>query len=180
MGLLACGMALNFLLVATPHPGFDTAYFVSLAQLREAPYRVGDPWHAYLNGHVPRGWHVLTVGDAEVFDVEPRVIYNTVFDDSAFEAICGDRTPEELNAELLKRRISHVYVNWGEIYRYRQPGNYGFPESIDHARFDQLVRMGVLEPPLTSRRHQGEVYAVRGAAELAGSGEIAEASDDRT
>lgn len=180
MGLLGCGMALNLLFIVTPHPGFDTAYFVSLARLREAPYRVGDPWHAYLNGHVPRGWHVLAVGDAEVFDVEPRVIYNTVFDDSVFEAICQNRTPEELKAELLKRRISHIYVHWGEIRRYRQPGNYGFPESIDRPRFERLVAEGVLEPPLVTRYHHGEVYAVRGAAELAARGlDAAEANNDR-
>jgi len=75
---------------------------------------------------------------------------------------------------LLKRRISHIYVHWGEIHRYRQPGNYGFPESIDHARFERLVTEGVLEPPLSSRRHRGEVYAVRGAAELAARGQDAD------
>jgi hypothetical protein len=171
-GLLLVGMALNLLFVVSPHPGFYNAYFVSLADLRDNPYRVGDPWKLYLNDHVPRGWQVLAVGDAEVFDVEPRVIYNTVFDDSAFEGICQNRQPEQLHSELLKRRISHVYVNWGEIQRYRQPGNYGFPESIDHACFERLVQTGVLDPPLSSRLSQGEVYAVRGAADLASTGEL--------
>ena len=161
LGLLACGATLNLLFVITPHPGFDTAYFGSLARLRHA--RIVDPWHYYLNAHVPPGWKLLAVGDAEVFDVEPPVIYNTVFDDSAFEAICQRRTPEQVRAELLARRVSHIYVHWSEIRRYRQPGNYGFPESIDHARFERLVAQGVLEPPLMSLGHQGEVYAVRGA-----------------
>jgi len=174
LGLLACGTTLNLLFVVTPHPGFDTAYFASLAQLREAPYRVGDPWRLYLNDHVPQGWKVLAIGDAEVFDYEPRVIYNTVFDDSEFEALCQDRTHEELKSELLERRVSCIYVQWGEIRRYRQPGNYGFPESIDHARFERLVQAGVLEPPLFSRLHPGEVYPVRNAAELAHAESLAD------
>lgn len=164
LGLLLCGMALNLLFVVTPHPGFDTAYFSSLAELREAPYRVGDPWRLFLNDHVPRGWKVLSVGDAEVFDFEPLVIYNTVFDDSAFEDLCQNRTPAEVKAELLARRVSCIYVHWGEIRRYRQPGNYGFPESINQACFERLVQQGVLERPLRSRFHQGEVYLVRDAA----------------
>lgn len=178
-GLLLGGMALNLLFVVSPHPGFYSAYFVSLADLRDNPSRVGDSWHLYLNDHVPRGWQVLAVGDAEVFDMEPKVIYNTVFDDSAFEGLCQNRRPEQLRAELLKRRISHIYVHWSEIRRYRQPGNYGFPESIDHACFDRLVQSGVLDPPLSSRFNQGEVYAVRGAAELTSAGELdSESLDD--
>ena len=178
LGLLACGAALNLLFVVTPHPGFDTAYFGSLARLRYT--RLADPWHHYLNVNVPPGWKLLTVGDAEVFDVEPPVIYNTVFDDSEFEAICQRRTPEEVRAELLARRVSHIYVHWGEIRRYRQPGNYGFPESIDHARFERLVAQGVLEPPLVSFGHQGEVYPVSGAAKEATGDQPANDATDKS
>lgn len=169
LGLLLCGMTLNLLFVVTPHRGFDTAYFASLAQLREAPYRIGDLWRLYLNDHVPRGWKVLAVGEAEVFDYEPLVIYNTVFDDSAFEDVCQNRTPAELKAELLARRVSCIYVQWGEIRRYRQPGNYGFPESINQACFERLVREGVLERPIRSRFDQGEVYLVCDAAAMLSS-----------
>jgi 4-amino-4-deoxy-L-arabinose transferase-like glycosyltransferase len=169
VGLLIVGMAFNLLLIIAPHAGFYNAYFVALEELRQAGWRVGDPWHVYLNHHVPPGWRLLSVGDAQMFDVEPLVLYNTVFDDSILEEICKDRTPEQIHAELLKRRISHIYVHWGEISRYSQPGNYGFPESINRALFNKLVKAGVLESPLHSRLfpqdHPGEVYPVRGVAE---------------
>ena len=60
-GLLVAGLAANFLLAAG---GQANAWFVSLAQLRDAPEWI-DPWHAYLNHHVREG-RVLLVGDAAV------------------------------------------------------------------------------------------------------------------
>lgn len=165
IGLLVVGMAFNLLLVVSPHPGFYNAYFVSLARLRRDPLRLGDVWRLYLNDTVPPGWHVLAVGDAEMFDFEPLVLYNTVFDDSVLEEICQGRTPEQIHDELLKRRISHIYVHWGEIARYSQPGNYGFPESITPELFESLVKAGALEAPLRTQLfpqdHPGEVYPVR-------------------
>ena len=46
--------------------------------------------------------------------------------------------------------FSHVYVSWGEIDRYRSPGNYGITDFLQPRVFDELVAAGVLErlPPL--------------------------------
>ncbi|HVC93340.1 MAG TPA: hypothetical protein VND64_06595 [Pirellulales bacterium] len=161
LATLLCGLAVNWLFVISG-PGGYNAYFVGLEQLRYDTARA-DYWHVYLNHNVPPGYKVLTVGDCQVFDLEMPVLYNTVFDDSVFEKIYQDQhgIPEKIRAELDRLRVSHVYVNWLEIRRYREPGNYGFPSSIDHRLFEELVAAGVFEPPLNRKRDHGQVFPVR-------------------
>ncbi len=97
--VLLGGLAANLLFIIAGAGGWNP-YFVSLARLR-VDRRIGDQqlvdaWHLYLNEHVPPGSAVLAVGDAEVFDLEVPVYYNTVFDDCLFEelmrAIAGGTT----------------------------------------------------------------------------------------
>lgn len=112
------------------------------------------PEIAYLNRVLPRGSKVLSVGDAELFDAKFPVVYNTVFDQSIFEtwvaAIPGAgtagifRDPAEIRRKLAGERVTHVYVNWLEILRYRVPGSYGYTEFVTPERFAELVAMGVL------------------------------------
>ena len=162
---LVCGLAGNLLFVVSGGSAGYNAYFARLEQLRYDDGRA-DYWHIYLNQKVPKGYGVLTVGDAQVFDLEMPVLYNTVFDDSVFEEICKDhgkqRSPAEIRAELNRRRISHVYVHWSDIHRYRLPGNYGFPLFVKHRFFEDLVDAGVFEPPLQQMMTYGEVYRVKG------------------
>jgi len=161
LATLVCGLAVNWLFVISG-PGGYNAYFVRLEQLRYDPARA-DYWHVYLNHNVSPGYKVLTVGDCQVFDLEMPVLYNTVFDDSVFEKIYQDQQgiPEKIHAELDRLRVSHVYVNWLEIRRYREPGNYGFPSLIDHRLFEELVAAGVFEPPLNRKRDHGQVFPVK-------------------
>ena len=157
IGLLIFGTVANFLVVTSVAGGYNR-YFVSLARLRDDPDRV-DPWHRYFNIHA-RGGRVLMVGDAEVFDLEVPVLYSTCFDDSAFERFVKGRTPEEIRAAMAREGISHVYVHWGEIHRYRSPGNYGFTDFVEPAVFDRLVRQRVLEPLPEIQGHPGRGYRV--------------------
>lgn len=146
------------LLMATTGPGGVNRYFVSLDRLRSSPDRI-DPWHAYFNRMRPPGV-VLLVGDAQVFDLEIPVLYNTCFDDSIFEQLVKGRSPEEVRRELAERKISYVYVHWGEIARYRDSG-YGYTEFVQPEVFDRLVENGVLEPLQEIRGHPGRAYRVR-------------------
>ena len=91
---------------------------------------------------MPADGGVLTVGDAAVFDLRPPVLYNTCFDDCIFEQLVKGKTPGEIRAELAARHIAYVYVNWGEIDRYRSPGNYGFTDFVQPAVFARLVQRG--------------------------------------
>jgi hypothetical protein len=94
------------------------------------------PAHRYLNAHVAGGDRVLVVGDAQVFDIEVPMFYNTCFDDCVLQQIVEGKNRDERLQALCDLRISHVYVNWSEIDRYRQPGNYGFTDYVTR----ELVR----------------------------------------
>ena len=90
------------------------------------------------------------------------VLYNTCFDDCIFEQLVSGRTAAEVRAELAARQITYVYVNWGEIARYRSPGNYGFTDFVQPEVFDRLVAQGVLEPLPPIEGHPGRGYRVKG------------------
>ncbi|MEX2113469.1 MAG: hypothetical protein WD845_09800 [Pirellulales bacterium] len=140
--LLVCGLVSNFVLITSGTLG-DHRYFADLNVLRVDPARV-DPWHQYLNEHADEVTGVLMVGDAEPFDLEVPVRYNTVFDDNLFEAIARGRTPQQVRETLTQQKITHVYVSWSEIARYRSPGNYGFTKFVDPSVFAALEQAGVL------------------------------------
>ena len=40
-------------------------------------------------------------------------------------------------------------MNWDWIRRYREPGNYGYTDFVRPARFDRLVKEGVLRSPVS-------------------------------
>ncbi|MSR59374.1 MAG: hypothetical protein EXS05_17315 [Planctomycetaceae bacterium] len=110
----------------------------------------------YLNVHLPAGSRVLSVGDAELFEARFGVVYNTVFDHSIFEEWCAGepgadpaverplRDAAEIRAKFAAQGITHVYVNWLEILRYRAPGSYGYTDFVTPRRFAELQRLGVL------------------------------------
>lgn len=153
--LLVFGAVANFLTATSVGGGYNR-YFVSLKRLRDDPQRV-DPWHRYFNRHA-RGGKVLLVGDAQPFDLEVPALYNTCFDDSIFEQLVKDRSPEEVRAALAGRGITHVFVHWGEIARYR--ATYGFTEFVQPEVFARLVQAGVLEPIAEIRDHAGRGFRV--------------------
>jgi hypothetical protein len=163
-GFLFVGLAYS-LLANTSTLVFDNRWFVSLEQLRRdqpwpqhTPLRV-KPSHKWLNANVQPGAAVLLVGDAEPFDLEMPAFYNSCFDDCL---LCGwmlNKSPSERHQELARRNIAWVVVDWPEIARYQQPGNYGFDLRFKPELLDELVQQGVLGPPVKL----GEVYETRPA-----------------
>ena len=165
LGLLAFGTVVNLAVVTSGGGGYNR-YFASLAELRVATDRV-DPWHLYFNRHAAEG-RVLLVGEAQVFDIETPILYNTWLDDSIFERIVLDpatgklRQPEQISSALQAADVSCVYVHWGEIARYRATGYNDFA-LVRPELFDQLVRQAVLAPiPPTEylKDHPGRAYRV--------------------
>jgi hypothetical protein len=157
MGLLGFGLAANFL---TASAGLNNAWFVPLGELRTASPHWIAPWHWYLNNS-PAPGAVLAVGDAAVFNLNSPVLYNTCFDDCIFEQLVKGKTGDEIRAEFASRHIGRVYVNWSEIERYREPGNYGFSDFVQPGVFDRLVEQGVLEPEQSHPDIPGQVYRVK-------------------
>jgi Dolichyl-phosphate-mannose-protein mannosyltransferase len=118
---------------------------------------------AYMNRALPAGSKVLCVGDQEVFDARFPVVYNTVFNPSFFQAWCAAPTAPpgtserdwplkpapDILAKLHAEGVTHVYVNWDWIRRYRDPSNYGYTDFVRPDRFDRLVSEGVLRSPVS-------------------------------
>jgi 4-amino-4-deoxy-L-arabinose transferase-like glycosyltransferase len=158
-GVLLLGLSTSLLTVLSG-PGGYNRFFVSLANLRQSDERV-DRWHLRLNRQVPPGHRLLVVADAEVFDLEMSLLYNTVFDESILEMAARNRSAGQLHAWLIERDVSHIFVHWGEVARYRSPGNYGMTDFVRRDWFREMVKQGVLadpEPPIDG--HPGEVYTV--------------------
>ncbi len=168
--VLAGGLLANFVLVASPLTG-DNRYFVALRQLRDDSRMLLVSNAHRLNAHAfMRDWiapesRVLLVGDAAAFDLPFPVLYNTCFDDCIFEEIFRQRDVSARCARLRELQISYVYIDWADIERYRQPGNYGFSEFVTR----QLVHQELeLEQQLLQRLDvpgldpaDGELFAVR-------------------
>lgn len=133
------------LIVDVSGPGGYNRYFVRIDRLRDDPERV-PAWISYLNENLTDEEQVLAVGDAAMFDLRVPVDYNTVFDTCRLEQMVRDRSPEEIRRNFMD--LSHVYVNWGEIARYRSPGNYGFTDFVQPAVFERLIEQGILGEPV--------------------------------
>jgi hypothetical protein len=113
-----------------------------------------------LDAELPPDAVPLLVGQASVFHLNHRVVYNTVFDREILETIAKNRPPDAIRSELSRRGITHVYVDWSEITRHRKPGGYGFTDFVTPELFADLVRLGVLGPPRPFGPMQ-ELYRVR-------------------
>ena len=102
------------------------------------------------------------VGEAQVFDLEVPVLYNAWVDDSLFQSMVADRSSDEVKASLQTAEVTHVFVHWGEIARYRST-EYGRTDFVQPELFDRLVADGVLEPLPVIGGHPGRAYRVGGA-----------------
>jgi hypothetical protein len=160
--LAAVGLTFDFAVIASGHL-VDNRYLADLNTQREDPELV-EPWHLWLNAHADEVERVLLVADAQPFDLQVPNTYNTVFDACLLEQLARGRTPQEVRQSLFERGISHVYVAWREIERYRSPGNYGITEYLQPQVFEDLATAGILEmlPPIAD--DSGRMYRVRAAA----------------
>lgn len=127
---------------------------IELGELRQMPIRAD---FRQLNETLPEGSRVLMVGEAEVFDADFDLIYNTVFDESVFQQWTSRdlQSPDdvqvmkpaaEIAATLQAHGVTHVLVNWSEILRYRL--TYGYTPYVQPAKFSLLVEDGVLQSPV--------------------------------
>jgi hypothetical protein len=158
-GFLGLGLLANFSVITSGILG-DNRFLADLDTLRNE-VEASDPWHRYLNEHAAEVERVLLVGDAQPFDLNVPVEYNTVFDDCVFELLAREKSADEIREALFDRGISHVYVAWGEVGRYRSPGNYGFTKFVDPALFEALVRAGALEELPAIKDNPGQLFRVK-------------------
>jgi len=144
--MLAPTLLANFAYDASALAGLNK-WTDGLPYLRRHIPEIVNPPLAALDAALPPTARVLLVGQASVFHVQHPIIYNTVFNDETIEALARGRTPGQLRDELGRLGVTHVYVDWSEIARYRSPGNYGFTPFVTPEFFAGLVRAGVLGAP---------------------------------
>ncbi len=159
--LLGLSVLFNLGFITTPLCGFS-AYLSDLDKARDGAESTAEGIH-FLNqlhdaNKLPVNATVLCVGEAQVFDARPRVIYNTVFDQPIFrdwlaERPAGDvpdgewplRSIEDVKRKFESHGVTHVLVNWQELLRYRM--TYGYSDFVTPSRFAWLRENGVLGDP---------------------------------
>ncbi|HIK95345.1 MAG TPA: hypothetical protein EYG03_25655, partial [Planctomycetes bacterium] len=178
--LLVC-CVFNYGFCRLPVVGFH-AGLLDLTEARKQPIRQEI---RLLNSTLPSNARVLMVGEAAVFNATFDVVYNTVFDESIFEqwtSAASDSTAsknapmksaDKIRSVFRAQKITHIYVNWSEILRYRQ--TYGYTDFVTPDRFVKLQSVGLLAAPVTffpgdwtslDRQKQAEVSSWHGAASL--------------
>ncbi len=185
IGALSLCAVFNYGLCRYPTAiGFHSG-LIELETVRKLPIRDDIK---LLNTILDDNVRLLSVGEAEVFDIDRDIVYNTVFDESIFQewtsAQPGYEVPadeqtmksaQEIRTILQQNGITHILVNWSEILRYRQ--TYGYTKYVFPERFVQLQRLGVLEDPVPlshgrfsklSDQNQREVRSWKGSAALIG------------
>jgi 4-amino-4-deoxy-L-arabinose transferase-like glycosyltransferase len=115
---------------------------------------------ARLDAELPPGARPLLVGQAAVFHLEHNVVYNTVFNPETIELLARGSSDHEFREALRQRNLTHIYVDWKEIQRHRQPGGYGFSDFVQPWRFAAWVAARVLDRPLHLGAEQ-ELYEVK-------------------
>lgn len=152
--LAATGLALCFFWINWQGSFLaPTYYFTDYQLLKEATAGPDVPILAAL---VPADRCAIVEGKADVFYMQTPIHYHTCFDRSPLVWLI-DKTAAERKEILAARKVSHVYVNWDEIARFRSPGNYGFAEFVTPEFFAELVSQGVLRLlPAPSSGNQDE------------------------
>ena len=152
LGAVVLHATFNYGFNRLPLVGFHGG-LIELQELRQLPVRSDI---RQLNQMLSPADCVLLVGEAEVFDAEFRLFYNTVFDESLFEQWTRRQTPPpdgsaamrpsaEVATALRERGVTHLLVNWSEILRYRL--TYGYTSYVQPALLQTLVDDGVLLGP---------------------------------
>lgn len=153
--LIAVGLFNLELMVGSPGLCGYNAYLRDLGEASRFAARHVAGELAGLNHTLPPGSKVLSVGDAAMFEARFPVVYNTVFDHSIFEEwfalragepAAGLRDAKAIRKKLVDEEITHIYVCWREIVRYRSPGNYGYTDFVSPERFQELQRLEIIEP----------------------------------
>ena len=156
VGLLTVVAAFNFVICGVGVAGYND-FLKDLPAARSYAARKVMPEIVWMNEHLPATAKVLCVGDAELFEARFTPVYNTVFDRSIFEQWCGAeegdprtkplRPLAEIRQTLAAHGITHIYVNWSELLRYRT--TYTYTDFVAPERLQALVDGGLLAPPVT-------------------------------
>ncbi|MDR1269607.1 MAG: hypothetical protein LBK82_08785 [Planctomycetaceae bacterium] len=159
--LLILSCVYCFLVIGSPAPGKNNRFLSSLHSMRSDP-NISTPWAIWFNEHPPEDQRkILLIGEAKAFLYDIPVLYNSCFNETLLQEIVATSDPVE---EFRRRDIMFILVDWGEIARFRSPGNYGYSEIIQPALVNKFVTDGILEkfcPTEELQKTSTIVYRVR-------------------
>ncbi len=153
----------NLAFIATPYCGLN-AWLADYDELWETAQLTSGTIRSVNGMDLPPDSKVLCVGEAQVFDAQFPLVYNTVFDISIFEQWCSANEPDvppadqplkpadQIRQNLIDEGVTLILVNWAEIIRYRM--TYGYADFVAPRRFAELIQHGIVTPgpPLTHPR----------------------------
>jgi len=145
--ILVLGLFTNLTYISTALAGLNEWTGDLELLRRDIPRGLNAPL-ARMDAELSAESRALLVGQAAVFHLNHAVIYNTVFNDEVIETLAKGKSPDQFREALRERGVTHVYIDWKEIQRHRQPGGYGFTDFVTRARVAGWVADGVLSPPL--------------------------------
>lgn len=156
--VMTIGVLHSFLFFASP-PANDPRYLVSLDAQRtdwkgEEFTRVSQAI-GWINDNLKTTDRILMVGQAAVFDVAVPCDYSTCFDDSKWDEVAKATSPAERLQKFKELGVTYVCIHWGEIERYRSPGNYGFRSMITQPQVAEFISSGVLSVVETGQDMNG-------------------------
>ncbi len=169
VGLAVVGLVYGVFASTTRLCG-DNRIFVALDELRDDLPHSADPemsrtnrLHVWLNRRADFavGEGVLLVGDAQPFDLERPVYYNTCFDATWLERWMADESTAAGRWQALReRKIRYVLVDWDEIARYRR--TYGYSDFVTRELIDVELwrRQRVLRKVTVSVSRDVELFEV--------------------
>lgn len=127
----------------------DSRWFVSYDSLREdvgtaesagrLPKTIG-----WLNKSLPAESKILAIGEARAFFFERPLLYATCFNTPPGESALRQAVPREQFEWLSRNGVTHLFVQWREIERYRGAGNYGFSKWPQPSDIKSMIDSGVV------------------------------------
>jgi len=160
VAILGVCMSVGLVQSLSPLTG-PTNWTTPLDDLRHSIPRLLDRELVEFAEALPPKARPLLVGEAAVFHLTVPIVYNTVFNRETLEVWTAGLDPVEAGRAVRDRGITHIFVDWNEIARYRSPGNYGYTDYVTPELFERWVQAGWL------RRLRGvpgrgvEVFEVR-------------------
>jgi hypothetical protein len=116
----------------------------------------------WINSQLPKQSKLLLIGEARAFHFERPILYATCFNTPPGQAQLQSSDTAAKRFWLGEQGITHLLIQWTELERYRQPGNYGFSEWPGRADIEQLIVVGLIRrvPAWPFDNSQAELFEV--------------------
>lgn len=154
-GMLFVGLAISAL-----STGILLRSETGFTQTRVTPQAVVDTFYGpakAVNEIYRMRMRVLLIGEARGYYFERPIDYATVFNEQPFLTFLeSDPSLNDVQAWLIREKISHVLIHWGEIRRLAR--SYGFSDRVTHDAVAEWVNSGFLNRVIAEMTPNGPIW----------------------